>query len=377
MSASKFSKGNIIENEEELSAPNAPSSMETAHSNELSSSHFGSTSPLRPTRIEEPPSPISSSIKRNCPWDIEDEEEFLSRSNLPVNTPPIISNFPKTNQVETNFRVTNSIPVAAEPRKSQDGLDAVGRHYMELPKFLAKKEAIINVKADDEKCFAYAISAYKLFTEFENKDSKTKVTPAKVANKTEGTSHGKGRPRSNNPKRWCSNLNRPSTFSKHFERFGLDNISYPVDPKNISEIEDQLQLRINLISFFDDEGRERYPFYISKKTYPEEVDLLYWNGHFAWIKNFSRFMSDLTKGKRKLYFCKNCFCHSQTQKALDNHQLNCTRPEFPTQISAMPEPGTRLSFKNMQNENECPVVIGGKLESARRTSLVSYFTLSI
>ena len=68
-------------------------------------------------------------------------------------------------------------------------------------------------------------------------------------------------------------------------------------------------------------------------------------------------MADLKKGNHKLYFCKNCFCHCFSQKALNNHQLNCTRPEFPTQIYVMPEPGTRLSFKNMRNENECPVVI--------------------
>ena len=159
-------------------------------------------------------------------------------------------------------------------------------HYLPLPPFLSKKHAIINVKSEDEKCFAYAIAAYKLNNEFDNKESKPKVTPAKVANKSRGTFKGKGRARSNNLKRWSSHANKPNQFSKHFERLGLNNISYPIDPKNIPQLEDQLQLRINLISFFDDEGRGRYPFYISKKTYPEEVDLLYWKGHFAWIKNF-------------------------------------------------------------------------------------------
>ena len=73
-------------------------------------------------------------------------------------------------------------------------------------------------------------------------------------------------------------------------------------------------------------------------------------------------MFDLTKGNRKMYFCKNCFCHSKTQKALDNHQLNCNRPEFPKQIYVMPEAGTRLSFKNKRNEYECPIVIYADIE---------------
>ena len=63
-------------------------------------------------------------------------------------------------------------------------------NYIPLPPFLSKKHAIINVKSDDEKCFAYAIAAYKLFNEFQNKDSKTVVSPATETNKSAGTLAG-------------------------------------------------------------------------------------------------------------------------------------------------------------------------------------------
>ncbi len=70
MSRRMFSNGNLVEysfsssendidelpeNEEELSAPIATSTLQSDDSNEISFLHLGCSSPLRLTRIEEPP----------------------------------------------------------------------------------------------------------------------------------------------------------------------------------------------------------------------------------------------------------------------------------------------------------------------------------
>ena len=63
----------------------------------------------------------------------------------------------------------------------------------------------------------------------------------------------------------------------------------------IPELEDKLQLRINIFSFDDAFGYKRYAVYISKRCYMEEINLLFWDGRYAWIQYFSRLFFDTTK----------------------------------------------------------------------------------
>ena len=134
-----------------------------------------------------------------------------------------------------------------------------GSAWSELPKFLKNKKAIINVKNEDNMCFAYAI-----------------------ASALHPVEHG-------------HHPSRPNQYQQYFAEHNLDQIDYPVNPTDLPEIEEQLQMSINVISYYDDIGRARYPLYISKRDYPTQIDLLYFNEHYAWIKNFSRLFADLTK----------------------------------------------------------------------------------
>ena len=76
---------------------------------------------------------------------------------------------------------------------------------------------------------------------------------------------------------------------------GLDKIKYPVLPCEIPKLENQLQLRINLFSFDDTSSYRRYAMYVSITDYIEEINLLYWDGRYAWIKHFSRLFYDTMK----------------------------------------------------------------------------------
>ena len=59
-----------------------------------------------------------------------------------------------------------------------------------------------------------------------------------------------------------------------FIRNHLDTIPYPIAPNDVYLFVDQLQININVFSFFDDEGRARHPLIISRKNYQREANLL-------------------------------------------------------------------------------------------------------
>ena len=167
--------------------------------------------------------------------------------------------------------------------------------YKDLPPLLAKKTSILNIRNRDNRCFGYCIAARLL--ELESID--------------QGIDQAQ------------QHRTRPNNYLPHFPRFGLDNIQYPVSPKDIAAIEDQLQIKINIFSFFDDQGLARYPYYISKKEYEKEVDLLYWDEHYALIKNFSAFLQENQHGSgvHAMLYCKKCFTPHFSAETLKNHNL--------------------------------------------------------
>ncbi|KAF0146965.1 MAG: hypothetical protein FD188_3559 [Ignavibacteria bacterium] len=182
-----------------------------------------------------------------------------------------------------------------------------GCGFKELPEFLDKKGPIINVKNTDNRCFGYAILS-ALY------------------------------PTQNNPQ-------RAQRYIFHFRDAGLDTISYPVEPSEVPVLEEQLNLKINVFSFYDDLGKARYPLYVSKREYyRKEIDLLYWDGHYAWIKRFSAFIFDLSPKHSMKFFCKRCFGVFLTDTTYKRHLEICSRPDFDSVIYRFPPPGQKIKF---------------------------------
>ena len=131
-----------------------------------------------------------------------------------------------------------------------------------LPKFIQSKRAILNPSNNDHCSFGYAIVL------------------------------------SFHPNMWGPRTSKhqlPQILMKLFVKYGLDKIKYPVQIGDIPSIEDQLNIRINVFTFADLNGYKRHSLYISKKYKPEEINLFYWEGRFAWIKFLSRLFYDITK----------------------------------------------------------------------------------
>ena len=98
-----------------------------------------------------------------------------------------------------------------------------------MPDYLKAKKAIVNVQNKDERCFGYAILSW-----WKGKDTKGQL----------------------------NNLTRAQTYKEaDFCELGLDRIKYPVEPAEVSAMEVQLGISINVFCYSDDEGRKIYPYY--------------------------------------------------------------------------------------------------------------------
>lgn len=140
---------------------------------------------------------------------------------------------------------------------------------------------------------------------------------------------------------------RRRSFLKFRMKFHhLDDIHYPVLPEEMTLYEQILQLRINVFSFVSD-GKKRFPLYISKMpTNLPEIDLLYYYGQFGYIKDFSRFLSDLSTNKHRKFYCRRCFQGYKDETHRIEHQKNCCNLSYPQahlQITRM------IIFKVLRN----------------------------
>jgi len=204
-------------------------------------------------------------------------------------------------------------------------LTRIGSSYVKLPNFLQRKKAIVNVKNNDNRCFAYALLSA--------------LHPGK-------------------------NSDRPKEFDKFFDRhLELRDLHFPVKLDQLREVEEKIGIAFNVFSFFDDEGRGRYPVYLSKLSELTAIDLLFWSGHYAWIKNFSRFMSDTVKHNGAHFYCKRCLGRFTREHVLQNHQLHCVSIDDCKQVLTMPPEGTKIKFINVRNQQKFPFTIYADFES--------------
>ena len=86
-----------------------------------------------------------------------------------------------------------------------------------------------------------------------------------------------------------------------------DGVGFPLQEKYFSKFETKSNISINV---FCCENKLVFPIHISDQEFENSMDLLLVinenKSHYAYIKNFDRFMFHKTKNKSKNYFCKSC-----------------------------------------------------------------------
>ena len=208
--------------------------------------------------------------------------------------------------------------------------------YIDLPKELKNKKAIINMKNEDNnKCFLWCV--------------------LRALN-----------PKDDHPERIDKDLkSKENTLN-------MGGIAYPVDLKDIKRFEKQnLDISISVLGYSKDE--RIYPLRISKFTKVKKEDerkynivlLLIKNGdnsHYCLIKNLSALLtSQVNKHKSKLYFCLNCLNGYDEPEKLEKHKEYCSEEES-IKIN-MPSPDTYIKFKNFLYSERAPFAIYADFES--------------
>ena len=109
-----------------------------------------------------------------------------------------------------------------------------------------------------------------------------------------------------------------------FEKYHLDQIQYPVPVQTVPELEDTLDISFTVISFCDDEGRGLFTMYNTKHERARNIDLFYYNGHYAWIKNVEKLVGCLSKDGHKVFYHKTCRYRFYDEKEFIRHKQLCT-----------------------------------------------------
>ncbi|GFV98082.1 uncharacterized protein TNCV_4448421 [Trichonephila clavipes] len=135
--------------------------------------------------------------------------------------------------------------------------------YIPLPKKLANKKAILNIKNEDQKCFVWCLLAHKL----------------KIDRNY--------------------NANSIHHYIPYESEIKLGNVKCPVPLTSISTLEKLNNVRINVFGFED----EILPLYVSSREDLDCINLLYISNeerqHYCLIRNFSRLIGDLSKHQGK------------------------------------------------------------------------------
>ena len=141
--------------------------------------------------------------------------------------------------------------------KTSRSKPTTGGSYIELPDFIKGKRACVNIINTDEKCFLWALLAYKHYDKY-----------AKLGCK-----------------------NKANTYKKHIQDIiEPEGVTYPLNIDFIPQFEELNNLKINIFEI--SENKKVNILYNSYEKYKNVVSLLLIenenNAHYVWIKDINR-----------------------------------------------------------------------------------------
>ena len=204
-----------------------------------------------------------------------------------------------------------------------------GGSYLELPKWIKDKKAIVNIKNYDEKCLMWCLLAA--------------LHPAE------------------------QHPERVSHYTKYENEFNFHGINFPIKLSDIPKLEKMNNLAINV---FSNTKKEIIPIYNSKQRDISDdriIDLFLIknenseNHHYCWVKNINRLLSnEVNNHTGTNYVCRRCFVNFRVKHKYDKHVEECciNKPVV------FEEPKMDyIQFKNIEKTQKIPYVIYADFES--------------
>ena len=159
-----------------------------------------------------------------------------------------------------------------------------GSSYIATPAALAGNNFLLNIRNNDNKCFAYSVLA-AMFPENKNRERQNKYKP-------------------------------------NLHKLNFDNIEFPMSLTDVPKFENQNNLGINVFGF---EKTKILPLYLSGKGAHKVIPLLLLTdgltSHYRLITNFHAFMARQFSGKEhhRYKFCERCLHGFQDALSLEKH----------------------------------------------------------
>ena len=202
-----------------------------------------------------------------------------------------------------------------------------GSTFLPLPRKIATKKAVINMKNDDDQCFKWSVTR--------------SLNPVDV-----------------HPERITKEVKEQS------ERLDWSGLKFPVKLDHIVIFE-KFNPSIS-INVFGLEDRVVYPLRLSKSKSEQTINLLLISDgekqHYCLIKSLSRLLSSQVSGhKESNSFCLNCLNHFPNEEKLKIHEEYCLKNQA-IRIE-MPEKGSFISFIHHNRSIKVPFVVYADFEA--------------
>lgn len=221
-----------------------------------------------------------------------------------------------------------------------------GCSFIDLPQCVRNIKAIINVKNSDNYCFAWSILS-ALYPQANRSGDVTR-------------------------------------YFKYFNTLNFENITFPVQIKDIPIFERRNNISINVFGLHCDEKNSKQnmsdnpkkkcnrPFKLTGPLHhcierkAIHVNLLYieddTKGHYCYIKDLAKLLvGQMTKHTSKIYICDGCLSRFQTPEKLKAH-LNLQ--ECSKQVTILPDPGKNvIQFVNSHKSVKLEFVIYADFET--------------
>ncbi|XP_060527092.1 uncharacterized protein LOC132702478 isoform X2 [Cylas formicarius] len=219
--------------------------------------------------------------------------------------------------------------------------------YVNLPKEIEAKKAVLNLQNTDEKCFMWSILAAL------------------------------------HPIHWTNNANRVSNYVEFQNELDFTGIDFPVKLKDISTFERLNEISVNVYGLERVYNKVRNdvevvgPLHFTESRKERHVNLLlisndYGENHYCLIRSMSRLVSkQLTKRSSTKFLCDGCLVYFYNEEKLKRHkEHDCTHISIKLPTTELRKdkygkdvPANKLKFEEFEKKLKVPFVVYADFET--------------